>query len=99
MCGTELAASVVGRYSTAEGAYRQQERGEGLSAILRQAGAIVLRSPMIAMRGDVLIGRRDRFECGHLIVGRHAISSDPDHGVLLVEIAALNKEPIKACRY
>lgn len=100
MCNTDIASEVLGCYATPESAYKQQQRGDGLVDILERWGAEKIGCPCLARRGDVLIGKRDGFFAGHLVLGRHCLSSDPAAGVVLVELAEVTKvQGLTAWRY
>lgn len=81
LTGGDLASEYIGRYAGALGAVRFQRRfGVDLERVLRAQGCGVY-APRFAQRGDILVGRRWGFACGHVVYGERALSADPKAGI------------------
>lgn len=85
MTGLALAAEYRGRYSTEAQARRFQRRRTDLFRVLKAAGCFEAKPP--ALVGDILVAAKDGFLCGHVCLGRLAISAEPWSGVGLCESA------------
>lgn len=68
-------------------------------ALLERLGFSPQPNPLLAKRGDVVYAVADGWECCHVVMGRYALSSTPQHGVCFVPLARLleNDVEVLAC--
>lgn len=90
MTGLALAAEYRGRYSTEAQARRFQRRRANLLSVLERAGCLRARN---LIPGDIIVAPRDGFLCGHVSLGRLALSAWPGTGVMLCESAEVAALP------
>lgn len=96
MTGGALVEKHRGRYSTSAQALRYQRRETDLPAELQRAGCFRVRDgeAVVALHGDILIAERDGFLCGHVCLGKFALSASIEQGaVALCHVADLLARP------
>jgi hypothetical protein len=87
----ELAGSATlkiakGKYKNALGAAKYQKKiGHRLSDVLKQNGAVEI-APALQQEGDFIIANDDKWDCGHVCLGRYVLSAGPDSGCTVYKL-------------